>query len=44
MPGTLRVLSEEEAPEEYIVEPGDTLFDICDQLLDEGSYWPKLWH
>ena len=32
-----------EAPIEYIVQPGDTLFDICDQLMDEPHYWPKLW-
>ena len=32
-----------EAPEEYIVELGDTLIDICDQLIDEPGYWPKLW-
>lgn len=41
--GRLRILSEGEAPEEYVVESGDTLFDICDQLLDEPGYWPKLW-
>ena len=43
VPGTLRVMAEGEAPEEYIVEYGDTLFDICSQLLGEGGYWPKLW-
>src|SRR5690606_32711078 len=32
-----------EAPESDKVQPGDTLFDICDQLIDEGDYWPKLW-
>ena len=42
-PGSLRTLAESEAPEEYSVEPGDSLFDICDQLLDEPYYWPKLW-
>ena len=41
--GTLRVMAEGEAPEEYRVQPGDTLFDICDQLIDEPGYWPKLW-
>lgn len=41
--GTRRLMAEGEAPEEYNVETGDTLFDICDQLLDEPSYWPKLW-
>lgn len=43
VPGTMRLLAETEAPEEYMVQQGDTLFDICDQLLDEPSYWPKLW-
>ena len=43
VPGTLRVLADGEAPEEYVVQEGDTLFDICDQLIDEPGYWPKLW-
>jgi hypothetical protein len=43
VPGTLQQVAEGEAPEDYVVQPGDTLFDICDQLLDEGGYWPKLW-
>ncbi|NRA67832.1 MAG: LysM peptidoglycan-binding domain-containing protein [Pseudobacteriovorax sp.] len=43
IPGSLGDLAAEEAPEEYIVEIGDTLFEICDQLLDEPGYWPKLW-
>jgi hypothetical protein len=43
VPGTIRQVAEGEAPEEYGVEPGDTLFDVCDQLLDEPTYWPKLW-
>lgn len=42
-PGTLRNLASGEAPEEYLVLEGDTLFDICDQLIDEADYWPKLW-
>ncbi|MBC7659617.1 MAG: LysM peptidoglycan-binding domain-containing protein [Chitinophagaceae bacterium] len=42
-PGTLRNLASGEAPEEYSVHEGDTLFDICDQLIDEPNYWPKLW-
>lgn len=43
IPGSLRDLAKEEAPEEYRVEIGDTLFDICDQLIDEPNYWPRLW-
>lgn len=36
-------LAEGEAPDEYVIAKGDNLFDICDQLLGDGSYWPKLW-
>lgn len=43
VPGSLRQVSDGEAPQEYLVQSGDTLFDICDQLLDEPGYWPKLW-
>jgi hypothetical protein len=43
IPGTRRIMADGEAPEEYVVEPGDTLFDVCDQLIDEPDYWPKLW-
>lgn len=37
------VLQEGEAPMSYTVEEGDTLYDICDQLIDNSDYWPKLW-
>jgi hypothetical protein len=43
VPGTRRVLAAGEAPDTYTVQRGDTLYDICDQLLGEASYWPKLW-
>ncbi len=43
VPGTLRSMAPGEAPEEYAVQEGDNLSDICDQLIDEPSYWPKLW-
>lgn len=43
VPGSIRQLADGEAPEEYFVQAGDTLFDICDQLLSEAGYWPKLW-
>ena len=43
IPGSTRDLAVSEAPEEYDVEPGDTLIDICDQLINEPGYWPKLW-
>ncbi|MEY3902538.1 MAG: hypothetical protein RL189_1844, partial [Pseudomonadota bacterium] len=32
-----------EAPLEYTVQPGDTLWDISDQLLDDAMWWPRLW-
>lgn len=41
--GGRRAMALGEAPEYYKVEHGDTLFDICDQLIDEPKYWPKLW-
>ena len=40
---TLGTLAPGEAPHHYVIQPGDTLYDICDQLLDEPQYWPKLW-
>jgi hypothetical protein len=43
VPGTLRNMAPGEAPEEYLVQEGDNLYDICDQLIDEPTYWPKLW-
>jgi hypothetical protein len=43
VPGAIKAFAEGEAPDLYRVEPGDTLIDICDQLLDEPGYWPKLW-
>ena len=32
-----------EGPAEYVVQPGDTLWDIADQLLDDAMWWPRLW-
>ncbi len=43
LPGTRRVMAAGEAPEFYDVEEGDTMFDVCSQLIDDGNYWPKLW-
>ena len=42
-PGAIKAFAEGEAPDFYKVEPGDTLIDVCDQLLDQPGYWPKLW-
>lgn len=43
LPGTRRDMAPGEAPEMYQVEEGDTMFDVCNQLIDDGNYWPKLW-
>lgn len=43
VPGTMKIMADGQAPTSYMIQPGDTLFDICDQLLDEPGYWPKLW-
>jgi hypothetical protein len=43
LPGTRRDMAPGEAPELYRVEEGDTMFDVCSQLIDDGNYWPKLW-
>lgn len=43
LPGTRREMAPGEAPEFYAVEEGDTMFDVCSQLIDDGNYWPKLW-
>lgn len=43
LPGTRRDMAPGEAPEVYDVEEGDTMFDVCSQLIDDGNYWPKLW-
>ncbi len=33
----------EEAPEEYTVVSGDTLWDISSKFLNSPWYWPKVW-
>src|ERR1051326_3449892 len=30
-------------PDTYNIQRGDTLWDICQKLLDNPWYWPKLW-
>ncbi len=32
-----------QVPEEYIVEEGDTLWDICDEFFGEPWIWPTIW-
>lgn len=33
-----------DAPEQYIVKPGDTLWDISKVFLREPWYWPEIWY
>lgn len=39
----LQDLAQGEGPFEYIVQPGDTLWDISHQFVDDAYWWPKLW-
>lgn len=44
MPSGSNIPLSADAPEEYVVKPGDTLWDISKVFLRDAWYWPEIWH
>lgn len=41
---TTTLYAQDTAPEEYIIEKNDTLWDISNKKLEDTFLWPKLWN
>ncbi|MCB9526493.1 MAG: LysM peptidoglycan-binding domain-containing protein [Myxococcales bacterium] len=39
----LITMAADDLPEEYVVEPGDTLWDICKEFFADPWVWPTVW-
>jgi hypothetical protein len=44
MPSGTNVPLAADAPDEYVVKQGDTLWDISKVFLRDAWYWPEIWH
>jgi len=42
-PPPQRESGQSEAPETYVVQPGDTLWNLSQRFLNNPWYWPKVW-
>ena len=43
-PQNNQVTLKSSAPEQYIVQEGDTLWDLSKQFLNQPWYWPEIWY
>lgn len=44
MPSGSNIPLSPDAPAEYVVKPGDTLWDISQVFLRDAWFWPEIWH